>query len=79
MTQDIKITSKAQLIQYMERGCKTKADWSIGMENEQFVFQIPEQTRAPYEGPRGINALLTAFQNEGWEPLYDKENVIALK
>lgn len=73
------ISDRNQLVSHLEQGCKEKQDWSIGTENEQFIFQLPELTRAPYGGPRGIEALLNAFQQDGWEPITEGENVIALK
>ncbi len=79
MSADMQITDKKQLISHIERGCKDKTEWSIGTENEQFVFQVPELARAPYEGPRGIKALLEAFQKDGWKPIEEHGHVIALK
>lgn len=79
MNHDTPITDKDQLVRYFEMGCKVKADWSIGTESEQFIFQIPELIRAPYEGRRGIQALLNAFQYDGWQPIFEKEHLIALK
>jgi glutamate--cysteine ligase len=78
MSSETQITDKKQLVSYIEQGCKAPADWSIGTENEQFVFQIPELTRAPYEGPRGIKALLTAFQKHGWQPILEQGQVVGL-
>jgi glutamate--cysteine ligase len=79
MSKETKITEKSQLVQYIEQGCKDPTDWSIGTENEQFVFQTPELVRAPYEGPRGINALLKAFENDDWQQILEKGHLIALK
>ena len=73
------ITSKAQLMRHLESGCKDELSWFIGTEIEEFIFQIPELRRAPYEGPRGIEALLTAFQRNGWQPILEQGHVIALK
>ena len=34
-----KITSKNQLIESFEKGCKPREDWRIGTEHEKFGFQ----------------------------------------
>ncbi len=72
------ITDKAQLVRHFEQGCKDKADWRIGTENEQFIFSMTELVRAPYEGKRGIEALLTAFINDGWQPIIEHDRVISV-
>lgn len=79
MVKYLPITGKNQLIYYFEQGCKPKNDWSIGTEHEQFIFQVLELTRAPYEGERGIRTLLTAFSKEGWQPELEAGPLIALK
>lgn len=75
---DIPIIDKNQLIQHLENGCKTKDNWAIGTENEQFIFQVPELQRTEYEGPRGIKAILDRFAHEGWKPIVELGNTIAL-
>ena len=48
------ITSKRELIEYLEAGCKTETEWRIGTEHEKFVFQKDTYFPAPYEGSFGI-------------------------
>ncbi len=72
------ITDKIQLIEYMEAGCRPKADWRIGTEHEKFVFQIGTLKPAPYEGEWGIGALLDGLTRFGWEPVLEGSNTIAL-
>ena len=40
---------------------KPKADWRIGTEHEKFVFRTDDLAPVPYEGPRGIRALMEAL------------------
>ncbi|TZG28029.1 glutamate--cysteine ligase [Sphingomonas montanisoli] len=73
------IESRADLISVFSGGEKPKARWRIGTEHEKFVF-FEDDRRAPsYEERGGIHALLIALTRFGWEPIYEGENVIALK
>jgi glutamate--cysteine ligase len=72
------ITSKAQLVAYLEAGSKPRELWRIGTEHEKFGFTVDDLRPLPYEGPRGIGALLTAMQRYGWQPVLESGNVIAL-
>ncbi|RVT94857.1 glutamate--cysteine ligase [Sphingomonas crocodyli] len=73
------IESRADLISVFAKGEKPKARWRIGTEHEKFVF-FEDDHRAPsYEERGGIHALLIALTKFGWEPIYEGENIIALK
>ena len=73
------IESKAQLVEYLEAGCKPPEDWRIGTEHEKFAFRLSDHRALPYDGPDGIGKVLEGMQRFGWEPAYEGENVIALK
>jgi len=73
------ITSKHELIEYLESGCKTETDWRIGTEHEKFVFQKDTYFPAPYEGSWGIRSLLEGLQRFDWEPILEDGNPIALR
>jgi len=73
------ITSKRELIEYLEVGCKTETEWRIGTEHEKFVFQKDTYFPAPYEGSWGIRALLEGLQRFDWEPILEDGNPIALR
>ncbi|MEO0793034.1 MAG: glutamate--cysteine ligase [Pseudomonadota bacterium] len=74
------IESKSDLIGWIAKGEKPAADWRIGTEHEKFVFCTETLRPVPYEGPRGIGALMKALISEfGWEPISEDGNVIALK
>lgn len=72
------ITSKRQLIEYFEAGCKPHADWRIGTEHEKFVFDLKTLRTVSYEQPNGIAAMLRGLQRFGWQPIEEHGNVIAL-
>ena len=72
------ITTKRQLVEYIEQGCKPPALWRIGTEHEKFVFDHRNLAPVPYDGERGIHALLMGMTSMGWNPIYEGENVIAL-
>ncbi len=72
------LTDKAQLVAYLEAGCKPPEDWRIGTEHEKFCYTRGDFRPLPYEGERGIRALLTGLQTFGWQPVMEGNNVIAL-
>ncbi|MFN3232390.1 MAG: glutamate--cysteine ligase [Alphaproteobacteria bacterium] len=73
------IESKAQLIEYIESGCKPRDAWRIGTEHEKFGFRLSDKKALPYDGPDGIRAMLEGMQRFGWQPVNEGDNVIALK
>ena len=72
------ITGKADLVTYIEGGCKPRESWRIGTEHEKFVFRLSDLRRPTYDGPDGIQALLEGLQRFGWDPVLEAGNVIAL-
>jgi glutamate--cysteine ligase len=72
------ITSKRQLIEYFEAGCKPRAEWRVGTEHEKFVFDLKTLRTVSYEQPNGIGAMLRGLQRFGWQPVEEHGNVIAL-
>lgn len=73
------IENKNQLVELLETGNKPPADFRIGTEHEKFCFDEKTLKPLPYEGEKGIFAVLKKFSKFGWEPVYEKENLIALK
>ena len=73
------MTSKAQLVEYLEQGSKPKSDWLIGTEHEKFAFQLDNLQPLPYEGDIGIRAVLEGLQRFNWAPVKEEGKVIALK
>ncbi len=76
--QAIPVTEKAQLVEYMEAGCKPARDWRIGTEHEKFAYDRKTLRPLPYEGGGGIRALLDALCRFEWQPVLENGNVIAL-
>ncbi len=75
----IPIESKDQLIAYSAGGEKPQKDWRIGTEHEKFGFYTADYSPVPYEGTKGIKALLTGMQGLlGWEPIMDAGAIIGL-
>ena len=73
------IESRDELVAFIEQGSKPKSDWCVGTEHEKFGFYRQSHAPVPYEGERGIGALLGAHHKRfGWEPLLENGNVIAL-
>ena len=73
------IADKAELVAYMDAGCKPRADWRIGTEHEKFAFTREDLRPLPYDGPRGIRALLEGLASRfGWERILENDRPIAL-
>jgi len=72
------ITGKAQLVAYIAAGCKPPEKWRIGTEHEKFAYTADDLRPLPYEGPRGIRAVLEAFAEFGWQPVLENGKPIAL-
>jgi glutamate--cysteine ligase len=72
------LAGKHELIAYIAGGEKPPEQWLIGTEHEKFVFRLSDHTRAPYEGPDGIRALLNGLARFGWEPVLESGNPIAM-
>ena len=69
-----------QLAAYLEAGCKPQREWRIGTEHEKFGFLTDTHEPIPYDGPRGVRAMLEGLQKLfGWEPVHEGDNVIALR
>ena len=72
-------TSKAQLVSYLEAGCKPSEAWRIGTEHEKFAYTLEDLRPLPYAGERGIRAILEGLAARfGWEPVLEDGNPIAL-
>lgn len=75
-----RVRSRADLSGWMAAGCKPKDDWRIGTEHEKFVFYTDTLGPVPYDGPRGIRALMEALiARYGWLPIKEGDTIIALK
>ena len=74
------ITSRDELVAYIEAGSKPESEWRIGTEHEKFGFYKHDLAPVPYAGDRGIAALLTALKDRfGWDAITEKGNIIGLR
>mgnify|MGYP001187306689 CR=1 FL=1 len=69
------IKTKNQIIEYFESGIKDPKDFKIGIEHEKFLFDNKNNKRVNY--PK-IKEMFTALLEFGWNPVFEKENIIAL-
>ena len=75
-----RVSSRADLAGWIAAGCKPKEAWRIGTEHEKFVFHTDTLGPVPYDGPRGIRALMEALMGRyGWQPIKEGDTIIALK
>lgn len=74
-----KIESKTQLVEYLESGCKPPSDYRIGTEHEKFAYDRRNFRRLAYDGEPGIRQLLQGLTRFDWIPVYEGDNVVALK
>lgn len=72
------VASKRQLVEYLESGCRPQDSWLIGTEHEKFCYTLDDLKPLPYDGERGIRAVLENFIGLGWKPIEEGGNVIAL-
>ena len=69
------ITTKEDIIQHFQRGIKNKDNFKIGVEHEKFIFN-KSRKRADFQT---INKIFDLLKNFGWRPIFEENNIIALK
>src|SRR5437763_7246693 len=73
------LQSRDELVAWLEAGVKPPGDFRIGTEHEKTPFTLEGRQPVPYEGARGIGALLEGMQLLlGWEPITEGGNIIGL-
>jgi glutamate--cysteine ligase len=73
------VESRDQLVEWLEKGCKPRETWRIGTEHEKFGFYAKDYSPVPYDGDRGIRALLEGMHAKlGWDPILDEGRIIGL-
>ena len=74
------IESVDQLVEFLRHSEKPVERWRVGTEHEKIGLWTPELRPVPYEGPRGIAALLDAVAvADGWERVREGDDVVALR
>lgn len=72
------ITDRAQLVEVLASGEKPVDAWRIGTEHEKFGFRLDDLRPPTFDGPRGIEALLTGLTRFGWAPVDENGHTVAL-
>ena len=70
------IKNKAQFIEHFVKGIKNLNQLKIGVEHERFLFEGKNKKRISYQT---LKKLFENLKNNGWQPLYEKENIIGMK
>jgi len=75
-----RIGGKAELVEWLEAGCKPKTDWRIGTEHEKFGFLKAGNRPLPYEGEASVKAMLEGLRDRfGWASIEEGGYLIGLK
>jgi glutamate--cysteine ligase len=78
-TPNRQVESSRELVEYLESGCKPESDWKLGTEHEKFGYTLDDLRPLPYEGERGIRAILTGLaERYDWRPVREAGLPIAL-
>ncbi|ASR43185.1 glutamate--cysteine ligase [Xanthomonas citri pv. mangiferaeindicae] len=75
---DTPITDRNALVEVLASGEKPTADWRIGTEHEKFGFRLSDLRPPTFDGPQGIEALLTGLTRFGWAPVDENGRTVAL-
>ncbi len=73
------VDSKKDLVAWLESGGKPETEFRVGAEHEKIPFYAADLRPPPYEGERGVGALLHAMQARlGWDAIEDEGALIGL-
>ena len=73
------IAARRDLVEWIAGGEKPAADWRLGTEHEKVPFYRETLRPVPYEGERGIRALLEGLAAlNGWAPILEDDHPIGL-
>ena len=73
------IESRDELVEWIASGSKPETQFRLGTEHEKFPFFKDTLSPVPYEGGRGIRAILVGMQGLlGWEPIMEGDHPIGL-
>ncbi|HZY23959.1 MAG TPA: glutamate--cysteine ligase, partial [Beijerinckiaceae bacterium] len=71
------IGARDELVAWIAEGEKPAAEWRLGTEHEKVPFYREGHAPVPYEGGRGIQALLEGMRDQtGWDEIRDGETLI---
>jgi glutamate--cysteine ligase len=73
------IESRDELVAWIAAGAKPPEKFRIGTEHEKLPFTTADHRPVPYDGRRGIRAILGGMRHLlGWEPIMEGETIIGL-
>jgi len=75
---DTPVSRIDELVAVLASGEKPRGDWRIGTEHEKFGFRLDDLRPPPFDGERGIEALLKGLTRFGWDAVGEHGRVIAL-
>ena len=67
------------LTAWFAKGCKPATQFGVGAEHEKFAYRRSDFSPVAYEGPDGIEALLSGLVRFGWKPVTEDGRIIALE
>ncbi len=74
-----RLQSRDELVAWIASGETPKSEFRVGTEHEKTPFTLSGHQPVPYEGERGIKALLEGMRRAlGWEPIMERDNIIGL-
>ncbi len=77
---DVPVESVDDLVGYLRSGEKPPDRWRVGTEHEKIGLHADDKSPIPYEGERGIGALLDRVaEADGWKRILEDGNVVALE
>ena len=73
------VAARDELVAYIAQGCKPDSAFRIGTEHEKIPFTLARREPVPYDGPKGIRAVLEGMRLLlGWEPIMEGDVIIGL-
>src|ERR671916_1820631 len=73
------IGARSELVEWIASGEKPQEAWRLGTEHEKVPFYRADASPVPYDGDRGIRALLDGMQAlTGWQPIMEDGHPIGL-
>ncbi len=73
------IESVSELTNYLASGSRPPSEWRLGTEHEKFGFTKDDLRPLPYEGERGVRAVLDGLAEQfDWKPVFENDLPIAL-
>ena len=69
-----------QLVEYLRKAETPVEEFRVGTEHEKIALYEADLAPVPYEGERGIRAILSVLRDEhGFEPLLDDDRLVGLE